>query len=424
MSTTKKTRIVLHIGTEKTGTTALQYQLFVNRAALEKQGFYYYHSPDRVDARAIASATLGDGAQDDYLRQLSVNTPDQRKEFKASVVEDVHTIFSQLPENIHTVLISSEHFHSRLRHKYQMQWLLELLTPLSDDIKVIVYLRRQMDMATSFYSTQLKNGSDLTLLKAVEVGCRFDNHYYNYEKFLSLWVNSFGESRIMPRLFVKGRLVNNNIIDDFSSLMGIDMGALSLDAEQSRHNESLLPFGQWLLRGLNELINCGDVARQQLHCSLEEVEIVRRRIRSVFVGKGERLSFSKYSSLQDKFYESNERVRERWFPSEDELFDTLSPWSDEVVLVPLNSSQLELTYQAINCFSSAGKSNVKSLDACAIYLRDAALSCEVDNLKLAIKHMELAWLIRPEGPVINRKLGEYSIRLSSWSQRLKNWMCK
>ena len=55
------------------------------------------------------------------------------------------------------------------------------LVPYAEKIQVVCYLRRQVDMVVSFYSTRLKNGGTDSLESIALSMLRPDRHYCNYE---------------------------------------------------------------------------------------------------------------------------------------------------------------------------------------------------------------------------------------------------
>ncbi|MEL6121862.1 MAG: hypothetical protein AAFR49_19585, partial [Pseudomonadota bacterium] len=105
-------KCVLHIGTEKTGTTLLQRWLYENEAALSDQGVALSQSMGQPNNRRFVA--YAHGGIDDYLKSKSIFTEDERAAFfegyKAQLAEE----FARKSKEHHTFLITSEHFHSRL----------------------------------------------------------------------------------------------------------------------------------------------------------------------------------------------------------------------------------------------------------------------------------------------------------------------
>ncbi len=411
-------RFILHIGTEKTGTTTLQHQLYHNQRSLQELGLNYFTSPERVESRTLAAAAVGDKVADDYLLRKRINTPDERQAFRKEVERYFSASLESLPGSVHTVIISSEHFHSRLCQPEHLRWLKSLLAPYSREIQVIVYLRRQVDMAASYYSTELKNGGVRTLEQAVRHGCRPGNHYFNYQALLSLWSETFGEHNITPRLFSPAELLNGDITADFLHATDLSACMLSAVAEYKRYNESLTPFGQVLLRGLNASVKCA--RRLEPNGDIEEFAL---ELRQQFAGSGERLDVELATEIQAAFDQSNATVCKQWFPEREFLFAPVKAAECRPPTIKLlNTEQQILVGKIIQYLTATECESVLILDPCANYLRDMALQVEANDLPLATRLMELASQIRPQDPFINRKLGEYRVQSARISQRIRQWL--
>lgn len=86
-----------------------------------------------------------------------------------------------------------------------------------------------------------------------------------------------------------------------------------------------------------------------------------------------------------------------------------------------NSKYFELfkiSYLYVTLFSNRPADSLKIIeeydiahDFCANWLRDVALMCEKDDVALALKLMQQAQVIRKDGPLINRKIDEYKLKL-------------
>ena len=70
-------RCILHIGTEKTGTTSLQAALSSHRESLSKQGVLYARAPGQRNSRSLAAAFSTKRDEDDYLIEQEIS--DSRK---------------------------------------------------------------------------------------------------------------------------------------------------------------------------------------------------------------------------------------------------------------------------------------------------------------------------------------------------------
>ncbi len=401
-------RIFLHIGTEKTGTTTLQHALQVNRDGLSAKGIHYLTTSGRTESRAFPAACLNDEANDDYLRSEGIDTPEQRQAFRQQFGEALSQEMAALPEHVHTVVISSEHFHSRLRDVESVSRVQEWLAPYVSEVRVVCYLRRQVDVATSFYSTELKSGGAHTLEETVLRVCRPDNHYYNYEKLLNLWGQVFSREALVVRRFDRLSLRGGSIVDDFLALLGVDVG--SLDGYQAVRscNESLSHMGQMLVRQLNRQIKAASAdANEQSRLRLVNM---RLQLAYAFAGKGEQLPPEQAAEIQHQFDASNEAVRKAWFAECEALFPAEFEGSDHRLLNPTQETLLESLMMLIASDGQAAL-DMRQYDRYASTLRDSACLLEDAELPKAYELMTLASIIRPNGPFLRRKADEYKRRL-------------
>ncbi|MGF2735326.1 hypothetical protein [Marinobacter sp. DUT-1] len=421
---TVKKRIVIHIGTEKTGTTTLQKNLLDNVAQLKTQGVLYLHGDDLINSRDIAAAMLPDSQEDDYLNSLGIGTNvEGRSRFREKIYDKLKRDIEQAGDKIHTIIISSEHFHSRLRDESSVLKLKKWLEPFSDQFTVFCYLRRQVDMVTSFYSTLLKGGGIKSFDDVMDTMLREDNHYCNYQMMLEKWGNVFSESSMRVKRFDRSELLNGNIIDDFLSDIGVDKNCIEHSTDSV--NESLTHFGQFILREMNLMDKAradrsgkveGLLSRilrllrvRATRSRLETLTLdrdrkrIRKQVIEAFRGKGQQPTADEAAMYQSRFDESNEAVRKLWFPEDPFLFsndfkgDTCRQLSEE--------QESALSY-AINYFQFGGQgaSEFTKYDNCVEALKEASHVMEERDLVKARKVLTVAKAIRPGGPAINQRL--------------------
>ncbi|WP_139788480.1 hypothetical protein [Halomonas sp. BC1] len=213
----RKFHFYLHIGTEKTGSTAIQIALLKNKDNLLDLGLAYLVSHDRIESRAFAAAAIGDKQKDDFLTRNNMDSAKSRQELRHQLASDLDSFISELPGHVHSIILSSEHFHSRLRYSNQVKWLYEFLLPYASGFTVICYVRPQVDLVSSSYSTMLKSYDARSLSEVVDSVCVKNNHYYNYNNFLSLWENVFGFESMVLRLFKADVMLQENVVADFFS---------------------------------------------------------------------------------------------------------------------------------------------------------------------------------------------------------------
>jgi len=210
--------LYLHIGTEKTGSTALQAVSGLNREALIRHGIFYPKTPgDRNHIRLSIFAADPQNVVD--LRRLARMYPNAVYEnFRAQFAESLQSEI--LEDHCARVYLSNEHLSSRLKSVEEVRRLAAIIQPLADSVKVVVYLRRQPELFLSTYSTSIKAGAT----KALQPPKKDQHPRYNYEKLLSLWAEVFGDRNVIVRIYDRNTLVGHDVVKDFFSILDYEPG--------------------------------------------------------------------------------------------------------------------------------------------------------------------------------------------------------
>lgn len=212
------TALILHIGTEKTGTTSIQEFLALNRGALAEQGL---HVPESLGARSHRwAAYMAENADriDGFSRQIGLAEDVEKRQARKQEIR------SQLAEEVRLQpgrrwLISSEHLQSRLTTPEEVERLGQILKTLFDDIRIVVYLRHPLQTAISYWSMRVKGGAPLAALG--EPGS-FGHHICDHRGILERWLAVFAPSSFCVRLFERQSFEAGDLIRDFCTAAGID----------------------------------------------------------------------------------------------------------------------------------------------------------------------------------------------------------
>ncbi|WP_432472026.1 hypothetical protein [Amphritea sp. HPY] len=391
-------KLYLHIGTEKTGTTSIQEFLYSNKKALSKSGYHVLQCAGKKNHRAIPSYCMSENSYDDFYFDRQIDNLEKKRIFKKKLYNSFVKEINSLSDNIHSVIITSEHFHSRLKTLEEVAAVKDLVSPFFTDIEIICYLREQSDLASSLYSTGIKSGSNIDFSSFLE-RCSPDNTYYNYYSFLNRWSNVFPSESLSVRVFSKGSFYNNDLIDDFC--FGINEDLLSkVDRKVNIENESLSNFGKVIGRAVNSVSpkynGDGSVNKSRANAL--------RRVASSFGGHESNLSIEQYNTIYKSFLASNVKVANEYLKSSDPLFPSNPPAASNK---PLNEIQVADLAKII--LDVKGIAQVSDQDA--VLFRDAAILLENIDINIAYRLMRLAQLGRPKGPFIKSKLEEYESRL-------------
>jgi hypothetical protein len=314
-------RCILHIGTEKTGTTSLQRFLGINRDALLQRGFFVPASlspyPVMANHESLATMALDPAKLGDDLRvRAGLKTIEDVKELRVRVEEDLTreiVALSPQPENSPTLLLSSEHCHSRLVTREEVRYVRQFLDGFTDETRIIVYLRPQHELAISLYDQALKVGyHDIDVLPDF-IGHRsrwVGRLYFEYDKLLERWAGEFGRDKITVRLYSKER---NDVIRDFMSAISCNMDGLQVPANE---NVSLNAECQTVLNAINRYV----ASQTSLPAPPLQREKLITTLGAMSSGSGNKVKREDAIRFFHDFDDCNERVRKGYFPGVEPLF--------------------------------------------------------------------------------------------------------
>ena len=434
-------KAIVHIGTEKTGTTSIQRYLYQNRTKLKGAGFHFLQCAGKKNNQALPAYCLDEYRPDDYFRDRGIQTLEQRREFKRLFIKSFDSEIRGLPDHVTTVIMSSEHFHSRIRTEAELDNLSKLLTPYFDEIKIVCYLREQLTTCKSYYSTHLKSGGTDSFSEFLE-RCRPENTYFNYQEMLANWERGFGFYCLDVSLFLQEQFLHGDLLDDFTAK--IDTALVGkLDKPGKVDNESLSPFGQALARAVNIIFPRSTV--------MPDEGVMRDRCKKIIMerlsGRGQLPSVESRTSIYDSFIESNAIIQQKFFPEVHPLFE---PPDDLVVPGAfIDGTDFDVLLEILNLIAKEAKNQFVTGDyarVCTIFfscineitnlvsneddknkrsgrtifsekeayiLRGLALRAERRDVRSALSLMKLADSIGSDLVGISEKLSEYSERVAS-----------
>jgi len=299
---------IIHIGTEKTGTKTLQEFFYINKSILSKNSIFFPKTFGEKNHIKLTAYACADHKKDDLRKTLRIISIPLIKNFR----HEIEISFKREIENqsCKRLLLSGEHMQSRLTSIEEIQFLKNFLDKFVTKYKIIVYLRSQIEMAISLYSTLLKSGG---IRKTVLPDIKEKNLYYNHEKLLDRWSDVFGSECIVPRIFSRNDLLDNDIKKDFISFLGLNWNDFK-DVEN--FNESLNEDAQKFFLRINKFLPrfIGDKPNKA-H------EVLVKIISDNNIGKGSIPTRMEAENFFNIFADSNERVREKWFPKRKKLFE-------------------------------------------------------------------------------------------------------
>ncbi len=237
-----KTRLFLHIGHPKTGTTSIQTFLLANRRTLRGMGILYPET----------------GIHDSAHRRLSpafhaaAGLENQAPLHMTRLLEEI------AESGCHTVILSFEGFCGDNPACF---------IPLRDrfEVTVIDYVRRQDHIGESRYAQYIR-GFLTQETRPAERTIRDKSFQTDYRRALRLFAGTFGANRLVVRVFEREALVKGDLIADFLHVTGIAPSPAFVPSTSSnaslkrpylafKRHCNLLPFLEAEQKRLNQNLN-------------------------------------------------------------------------------------------------------------------------------------------------------------------------
>ena len=404
---------ILHIGTEKTGTTTIQQFLHLNRGHLLSQKTAFLHSPGERNDRKLAVYCMEDDVVDDYVKKNCIVSREERDQWRKEFDHAFKEEMIELNDEVETVIFSSEHFHSRLQSVDSIKRLRIFLEPYFSGFKIIVYLRRQDQLAISHYSTMCKSG--WTKMSLLDQAIPADSPYYNYYKLIERWADVFGKGNIIIRIFEKGNFVDEDLIKDF--LHSCNLEHRNDFVLPKRLNEKLSSQVQHAMVLFN---SCFPPYRGNTSIPFNNRlrEYIYNNLSKNNQGKESMPTISEAIKFYSKFKDSNDKLAKKYLSSS-KLFSadfSMYPEVNQNVSIPdkLVRDMLRLISSFIADSSRKNSLQLEFNDP-GITLREIALDYESDQPEVALFLLKEAKKYRPKGPMIIRKIKQLEDKIKNSS---------
>lgn len=206
-------RLVLHIGTKKTGTTLIQNFLLQNRERLRAASWSY---PDFLASRTHGALAFP------FQRELTQG----HQRHGMATPEDVDVKIEELGRNLErdvqtgsTWIVSSEHFSSRLQTTEEVQKAVTFLRRFFDHIDVVVAFRRQEFVLPSVYSQRLKEGFAASWTWDF---CQRELPTLDYSAMYDRWTSANGVDRVRAIPYLEANKRDDTyLLRSFGDVTGI-----------------------------------------------------------------------------------------------------------------------------------------------------------------------------------------------------------
>ena len=308
-------KLLLHIGTAKTGTTSIQNFLKRNIDQLKRNGVYVPQTPmaGNGNHRWIPLLANNNDFSDEFVVSQNFNSEEDRKQKISKKRKQFIDECQSATNACNTIILSSEHIHSRLMTPEEIKRLHNLVKEVAHEIVVVIYIRDPLKTAVSLLSTAIKFGSTSRTLPSPSA--EFFNYICNHGQTISLWEECFPGAKIAVRRFDRSYLVKGDVVIDFCSQFIDDFCEEDYEFPKSA-NETLSLTGMALLRKLNERFPyIVDNKINPLRGTIKDFVVNNTLDGSKFLPCRE-----EFEAYKNHFSESCERVRSHCFPLEESLF--------------------------------------------------------------------------------------------------------
>jgi len=231
----QKIKIIIHVGTPKTGTTSLQTYLDKKQRKLRGKGILYPHNLEKLQNPTAP--------KHQWFEKNLVTTNLE------SFLENFKNIISQVNNDTHTIILSSEGI-------YNYWWDFpdaskDILCELSKlfDVKIWVWFREPLAFIESYYKQCIRNpqlennpcyGKNLSFIEMLNI--EWFSQHLNYQGFVTECKTLFGENNVSVFKY------EGDVVQEVIKKLGLETPH---DNPTPRQNKSLNSATVELLKSIN-----------------------------------------------------------------------------------------------------------------------------------------------------------------------------
>jgi hypothetical protein len=204
-------KYIIHIGSTKTGSSALQKFLYENRKKLSLQGFNYPEFGTDNNAHHLIASLFHQNSSNLHKESLKKCNKNDFKKFLDTNTQK-------------ETFLSSEYFWNS-DDKYKFEFINFLKNNGAIEVEIFVYIREITDWLQSQYNQTVKFGNGLGFSQWLKKTIKLK--YINYYKNLLKWEEA-GADKFTVRLY------NENVEDinkDFLTYQGLDLNKFNFDSK-------------------------------------------------------------------------------------------------------------------------------------------------------------------------------------------------
>ena len=312
-----KKQVILHIGAPKTATTLIQSCLKKSSSRISESGIHICDFLGSVNHKVLAYTFLDNGNRDKIQKNLKLDSAETRSISKIQIKNKLLELIDS--NSIDKFIISSEDLQSKLDQK-GIKELSEFFKELNVTVSIILYIREQASAINSHFSTVLKSGTFGIRLKPKRLSSNiYTNSRYNYLKAAKQWYKYFPDN-FKLLIFDKKDFYGGTIISDFCFHAQIPYDIL-LDAYEDVNNSSFQRNTSLTDKHV-KLLNLFNFYRQSKNYTKAEAIKIINQIKGLQLpSKSYIMPRTLWHEIREIFLDTNEELRQCFFPNRKTLFD-------------------------------------------------------------------------------------------------------
>jgi hypothetical protein len=282
---------IIHIGTEKSGSTFLQELLLANLPGLKRAGLQYpsvFRSGNHGELAAAFAPTPSP-----MHTELGITDCASQLRFRAALEQQLES----LPSG--QWLFSNEHLSSRLDNETLVRDFLQLMQQHFESITIVAFLRRQDFMFPSAYSTYVKSGG------SKPISARFiPETYLDHGQLVRRWTAGLrsGDTLRLEPYLETFQASASAIARRFEEACGMPASVLTAMPDGAENRRLSVPALE-AMRAINARI--GGAGGIELGTSRE---LVFRKLSEVLAGPAWDITTDHANELRDHWRSSNESL--------------------------------------------------------------------------------------------------------------------
>ena len=306
--------LYLHIGLPKTGTSAIQRFLNDNSEVLERRGYAYpimpveykNHASQRRNAHFLVEQEYDENGKPDMEATL------KKRQLCMGVVKECF-------KNADNVILTDESLWNQLGGDgiEILEYMADFCSENDVLLKLVVYLREQSEYMLSLWRQKVRAGR---VLPPWSEFARKSHSNFNFHKQLKRLMQYVEKENMIVKIYDRESFSGGNIFSDFLGAVGLEFTDEYI-IEKELVNLSLSDNQTEIKRILNTLQGENAGVNSEVSRLLEKPLIVLSQNPEMNRNPYSLLTKGDTEYISEKYRESNERVRQEFFPDREALFD-------------------------------------------------------------------------------------------------------